>query len=276
MILDEQKHKNLYRKYYQGKRLDYSSSKCTFRNEDYFTTQPMYAYYYATKDTNNGVVTEYVLKNGINVFNAQCKTDLFKLHKYAVDNNVHWLDMSKIERLKLEDWTYVLRGDDKRGILIEIIKTLGYDGFFNYEYTENMKKELLGKGYPIPNVLPKEPAIGIFKEGIFIKVRDFKNLKSILSLDSAQKYKCTEQEGLFKKVKTYLSDGIMPENYIIKHCKQISTLSLSKEEVNDIVADAVEDFHTDSPFILKIKEEIEKYGHTLDTYNGQRIFKVVN
>ena len=272
MILDEQKHKNLYRRYYQGRIKDYDSSKATFKGWSYLTTQPIYAYFYA-KD--GGMVSEFVLKTGIDVFNANCDTDFYKLKRYAIENDVTWLNYDIIERLKTEDWTYVLGGDEGRQPVIDILKNLGYDGFFNYEYSNKMQEEL-SSNLGTDVLLPNEPAIGVINQSSFILVKTYNNLDELLKLDKAQEYKNQEKQGILRNVKGLLkirkSTG-MSDEQIKAVYSNIETLTLTKEELEKAVDDCIEDYNTPSEFMKKIQEELEKYGHTLNTYHGIRIFK---
>lgn len=272
MILDEQKHKNLYRRYYQGRIKDYDSSKVAFKGWSYLTTQPIYAYFYA-KD--GGRVSEYVLKTGIDVFNANCDTDFYKLKRYAIENDVTWLNYDIIERLKTEDWSYVLKGDDKRSEVLDILKSLGYDGFFNYEYSDKMQKKL-SSDLGTEVLLPNEPAIGVLDKTAFALVCYYDNLEDLLTLDKAKEYKEQEKAGVFKKVSDYLEIkkqiGLSDEQ-IKGICINIKTLTLTKLELEKAVDDCIDDFNKPDELLMKIQEELEKYGHSLNTYNGIRIYK---
>lgn len=272
MILDEQKHKNLYRKYYQGRMNGYDKSKSLFKGWSYLTTQPIYAYFYAK---NDGIVNEYVLRKGIDVFNANCDTDFYKLKRYAIENDITWLNYDVIERLKTEDWVYVLDGDDKRSEVLDILKILGYDGFFNYEYSDKMQ-ERLSSDLGTEILLPNEPAIGVLDKTAFILVRYYDNLKDLLMLDKAKEFKEREKAGVLKMVsgllkikkQVGLSDEQIKEIYV-----NTKTLTLTKSELEKAIDEFIDDFNKPDDLLMKIQEELEKYGHTLNTYNGIRIFK---
>lgn len=272
MILDEQKHKNLYRRYYQGRIKDYDSSKAIFKGWSYLTTQPIYAYFYA-KDGGN--VSEFVLKTDIDVFNANCDTDFYKLKQYAIENDVAWLNYDIIERLKTEDWSYVLKGDTKRSEILDILKNLGYDGFFNYEYSDKMQKELssvLGTEVLLPN----EPAIGVLDKTAFTLIGSYDNLGDLLTLDKAKEYKEQEKAGILKtasgllKIKKHAG---LSDEQIKEICVNTKTLTLTKSELEKAIDELIDDFNKPSDLLMKIQEELEKYGQTLDTYNGVRVFK---
>ena len=104
-------------------------------------------------DPLHGKVFEFRLKEGLNIFNAKCKSDLLKLKLYARKNNIDW------KKLEKEDWS-LLKSKDS---IIELIRELGFDGFFDWEWTSNLRKyrenvegELKGQ------FLDTSPAVGIF------------------------------------------------------------------------------------------------------------------
>ena len=95
MLIQEQFHKNLYRSYFRGYVNRYDKKKAIFKNFSYYTTSPLYALYFA-KNYDNWTVSEYRLKDQVNIFNARSKKDFFALHKYLIDNNEHYF-ISKID-----------------------------------------------------------------------------------------------------------------------------------------------------------------------------------
>lgn len=198
MLIQEQVHKNLYRSYFRGYVDDYDKEKAIFKNFSYYTTSPLYALYYAKK-YNNWTVSEYRLKDQVNIFNARSKKDFFALHKYLIDNNEHYF-ISKIEDLKYRDWSGLF-GDEKREELLNIIKHLGYDGFFNFEYDKKLKHIITATygsyDYPKTDV---NPAIGVINDNVFIKVKDYNSLDELLSLDKVAD--CKEDE-ISTLVKTF-------------------------------------------------------------------------
>lgn len=190
MLIQEQLHKNLYRSYFRGYVDGYDKEKAIFKNFSYYTTSPLYALYYAKK-YKNWTVSEYKLKDQVNIFNARSKKDFFALHKYLIDNNEHYF-ISKIEDLKYRDWSGLL-GDEKREELLNIIKHLGYDGFFNFEYDKKLKNIItyIYRSDDFPKT-DMNPAIGVINDNIFIKVKDYNSLEELLSLDKVAD--CREDE----------------------------------------------------------------------------------
>lgn len=190
MLIQEQFHKNLYRSYFRGYESRYDKKKAIFKNFSYYTTSSVYALYYAKKH-KNWKVSEYKLKDQVNIFNARSKKDFFALHKYLIDNNEHYF-ISKIEDLKHRDWSGLF-GDEKREELLNIIKLLGYDGFFNFEYDKKLKHKITtfyrSDDYPRTD---DNPAIGVINDNVFIKVRDYNSLDELLSLDKVAD--CKEEE----------------------------------------------------------------------------------
>lgn len=196
MLIQEQFHKNLYRSYFRGYVNGYDKKKAIFKNFSYYTTSPLYALYYAKKH-DNWTVSEYRLKDQVNIFNARSKKDFFALHKYLIDKNEHYF-ISKIEDLKYRDWSGLL-GDEKREELLNIIKHLGYDGFFNFEYDKKLKN-IITYVYRSDDFSKTDmnPAIGVINNNIFIKVKDYNSLEELLSLDKVVDYREDETYTLIK------------------------------------------------------------------------------
>jgi len=188
MKLNEQIHKNLYRPYYRGQRLDYDENMSSFKNEKFYTTNLYYAYFCAKRE--NGHIIEYRLKNEVNIFNQKSKTDYFVLHKYFIDNH---MPTRKLELLKDSDWTYIFESDENRNDTLNIIKNeLKYDGFFNYEYSNDMKIDIERNNFPIKYPFnEKNPAIGLFNKDA-MKIIDEYKLEDIALSDSFNEYKNAE------------------------------------------------------------------------------------
>lgn len=185
--LKEQMHKNLYRSYFRGQRSDYTEELSLFKDIKFYTTNPLYAIFYAKKD---GIISEYKLKNKVNIFNIKSNTDFYRLHRFINDNHLN-IPFNALEELKNEDWSYILDGDEKREELIYIIKSLGYDGFFNYEFG-GPAKLALEKVRDVP-ITSENPAIGVFGDkDVFIKVDDY-DLRSICSLKFVKDFKDKEK-----------------------------------------------------------------------------------
>lgn len=125
-------------------------------------------------------------------------------------------------------------------------------------------------------LLPNEPVIGVLDKTAFTLVRYYDNLEDLLTLDKAKEYKEQEKAGVFKKVSDYLEIkkqiGLSDEQ-IKGICVNIKTLTLTKSELEKVIDESIDDFNKPSDLLLKIQEELEKYGHTLNTYHGIRIFK---
>lgn len=231
MILNEQLYKNLYRPYFRGYRDDYDEDKKIFKGFSYFTTNPLYALYYA-KNNDIWVLSEYRLKNKINIFNARSKKDYFTLHSFLIKNNMG--DKIKLlDKLKDHDWAFIL---EERDEFLDIIESLGYDGFFNYEYDKEMKKEILlqDKNAHLPST-DSNPAIGVINKDIFIKVQDYTSINEALSIDIVSDYKLKEIELL--KEQFHLLKRTVNKDFAFNKClSNISKwLVLSKNEVAKLI-----------------------------------------
>ena len=117
----------------------------------YITQDPIYAYKNYVKE--NGFLYVLRLIRPLNIFNANSKIDLAKLLKYT--------DLSKMEIniLKKHDWMFFSNFDipgghfSNKSDLIEIIKKLGFDGFYNNENVENEFFKLDGIGLFVDNAI---------------------------------------------------------------------------------------------------------------------------
>ena len=133
MRYNEQKLTNKSRTYYHGTiNRDEASA---IPNFPWFsiTTNFMYAVCYARKcQIEFGIIKKFVINRELNVFNARCITDSEKLRKTLNVDDSKW---SKIETI-LRDKDWVLLGEKLRQKIIQVLMSLGYDGFFNFECTE--------------------------------------------------------------------------------------------------------------------------------------------
>lgn len=187
MILNEQTYKNLNRPYYIGRMKGYDKSKALHKLT-YLTTDLKYAILYSKYD---GYIEEYRLKSGINVFNARSKSDYLKLRLALLKDPELNTFTSCLDNLKDEDWSVVLKGFGNRDKVINLLKSLGYDGFFNYEYTNEVAEKLRADNEIVP-VISNEPAIGVLDADFFNKV-------GTITSDELQK---TDAFKDFKKLET--------------------------------------------------------------------------
>lgn len=231
MILNEQLYKNLYSSYFRGYRDDYDEDKRRFKDFSYFTTSPLYALFYA-KRYDNWVLSEYRLKNQINIFNARSKKDYFTLHSFLIKNNMGD-KIELLDKLKDHDWAYTLNGDNNKSNFLNIIKQLGYDGFFNYEFDKKTKK-ILSQYLSVPNT-DNNPAIGVIDKNIFIKVKDYYSIDKALSLKQISDYK--EQEIQILENNFNLIKSVFNKDIAFKSCmlKANDYLVLSSTEVIELI-----------------------------------------
>lgn len=235
MMLNEQIHKNLYRSYFQGHRLDYDRDK-SFYKENYYTTNPLYAWFYAVKDNEKGVVTEYKLRNQINIFNARSQKDFDRLHSFVIENSLDF-SYDELESLKDKDWI-ILGNEKRRKQLIDIIFNLGYDGYFNFEFNNELKEEL-EEMYLNPQ-LPKtdnNPSIGVLNPNIFIKVKNYYSIEDMNGLPQIAMYHQQEIENVkkgYKYAKKYFGDKTA---YDATVTSSENYLTLNKDDIIDIIED---------------------------------------
>lgn len=199
MVLNEQWLKDHFnRNYYQGRIFNFDKNKKIFKNLFYLTTFLPYAMTYANDD--NGIVINYHLNKDINIFNARCKTD-YDLIKDKVESSSL---LEYVDRLANEDWIFEDDIFDQKTKIsfINIIKDLGYDGFFNIEVDKDFIKKLKKhpERYVINRVMVENPCICVFDESCLTE-------KKILTIEECKK---TEQYLKYKNLeKDYIGYRIL-------------------------------------------------------------------
>lgn len=159
MILTEQQYENLNRKYFHGAKSGRIVKEDALFDYFYLSTDFLYAATYAClSGRENSKVFEFRLKEGLNIFNARSKADIMNLRVGIKKANIRFFEKWYEQGLQNEDWTFLLRNGNKKDRTIQVIKELGYDGFFNYEWTEKSKTF---QGIQVKNVKDK-PSVGIF------------------------------------------------------------------------------------------------------------------
>lgn len=164
MILTEQLYKNLNRPYYHGSSTGRIESIYKRFNCFYITTKLIYAANYAlSEDQNIGKVYEFGLKENLNIFNAKSKQDIFKLKLFIRKNRPDWKNDWYWKGLESEDWSYIFSNTEKisREDFIQCIQEIGYDGYFNFEWTENYKNQN-DVQFSLEKELENSPGLGIF------------------------------------------------------------------------------------------------------------------
>lgn len=246
MLINEQKYTNKYRIYYRGIRTNDVSQK-NFK-EIYLTTKFPYALSYAKMD---GIVEEYCLKDTANIFNMKCKTDEGKLRVFCQNHYQQYGNYLKcFEELKENDWGKTL-GLDGRIALIIAIKSLGYDGYFNYEIDENFYKEI--RKYPwcrFSELQIKSPAIAIFNENAIKKITSY-NKTNFTKFDIFNKIKKEEK-------KSVLSDAYDKNEEEAFKLLRNRILTLSDEELKKQIKLS----HTENNINLQ-EERIKNYEEVL-------------
>jgi len=266
MLLNEQLYKNFYRPYFRGQRKDWDIEKANFKNESYFTTSPFYAYFYA-RGEEEGVVIEYRLNNNVNIFNLNSKKDYFTLHKFLIDSNENKL-LRCLNDLKNNDWTFVLNGDDNRNELLSIVKELGYDGFFNYEYIESMRSDLDIAEIKYP-LVDKNPAIGVFNSGVFKKVAEYQK-EEIKNIGNWKPYIEFEKKYISQLFSIYEKDRENAYSEIMARFADGYFLALDENEFIEYTNDMYEKY---DPIVLKRRKEFTEQRIKNTKRNWQRRFQ---
>ena len=256
MILNEQTYKNLNGPYYIGRMKGYDRSKALHNNYFYLTTDLLYAIFYAGRE---GTIEEYRLKHGINIFNAKSEKDYYILRLALLKDPVLNKFTRYLDDLKTKDWTFVLGGFKNCNKIFDLLINLGYDGYFNYEYTSDLKDDL-EKRLINPPVFESEPAIGILNTDSFRKVAEygydvFKDTDAFDRLKELEKLNAEGTNGM--GVRYNLSKDIIKLMLFNK-----DYITLSKNETDDLV----DNFHL-------TEQDLERRKFLLENTNARYLLR---
>lgn len=197
-----------------------------------------------------GYLIKYWLKERVNIFNARYQKDYQKLEDYCRIHHRNFLSI--LTKLKDYDWLDILNFEN-REYLINILKTLGYDGFFNIE---NNQGNILRK---IPFVKDKNDlygfsGLGIFNEECLNTYEVYHGWKELTSLNEVQ--------SLIKEAKRECVEKAI---FVYEKIPQIQKL-LEEKSPNKIKKDLAEKIIIESflPYFLMKEEEIYNFVYTFD------------
>lgn len=265
MILTEQKIKRIGRRFWRGSKYkNWQKSKSPY-NCLYVTGDLFYAITYLKSEEfdfrENGYLIEYTLKDKINIFNARYYKDYRKLEDWCRVHNPEFLKV--LPKLKDYDWLDVL-SITNRNRLIDILKGLGYDGFFNIE---NKQGKILRRIETIRNEddLYGFSGLGIFDEKCLNIFREYCGWKEITGLSEVKSLIETAKEEcksiilrMYKSAseKIEITPSILEllkaklENYIID-CSFLPFFLMKDAEISEFV----QNFNFEKELL---KEEIYK------------------
>lgn len=250
MILTEQQYKNLNRRYFHGSQNGRLNPKESRQNFLYLSNSFVYSSMYACQiDPLRGKVFEFRLKEGLNIFNAKCKSDLLKLKLHARKNNIDW------EKLEKEDWSLL----KSKGSIIELIRGLGFDGFFDWGWTDNLRnyrKEV--EREPKGQFLDTSPAVGIF---------DVEKLKQVQTYQYSDYFEFEDFVKIYKAEKRTLKNyaGTLYVNEkdlypAILYYAQDRFLFLTEKDLEETLND-ISDYVKSTEFeIMDVLDECLKFG----------------
>ena len=220
MIIREQKLKNFDRIYYHGKVAGFKKEERKF-SEFYLTTNIYYAVMYAKR---GGTVEKYQLKEIADIFNANSHTDERIFRDYCIEHNN--IAYKYLTHLKNCDWCGI--DDDKyRDKLIDIVKELGYDGFFNYELDENLRRVFHNAGvFQFDGKEPRYPAIGLFNEDMVTKKAEYK-IEDIIQIENEKS--CVVSDVILALSKNI---NLSAEDFLKREYQK--TFVVSKKDILDI------------------------------------------
>lgn len=204
MRVSEQLSKKFKRTYFHGYRA-WHDKNLRICKEFYLTTSFVYACIYAGE---NGTVDSFKLSEDLDIFNANSEKDFSLLKNYLEKYRKDLLQY--LPRLKKEDWTLGDIFDTKiRNDLIEILKALKFDGFFNYEVDKNLLKFYMEKGYgeQVNPVMIENPSIGIFDENNLLKIDSKKGTGEFEEEKSYQEFKEKEKDFIKYRILKLYDEG---------------------------------------------------------------------
>lgn len=257
MALQEQTYRGHKRIYYQGRAPDFDESKRTFKDVFYLTTSIVYAVSYAGEKGN---VSSYVLKKDLNIFNAKSKQDYNKI-KNVLSNDL----LSYLDRLADEDWVFEdnLFEQTTKNKFIKIIKSLGYDGFFNYEVDKKFLRRMKKSPYWdfMNKVMIDNPSIGVFDESNLIKVDSNIDFKSE---SSYKEFSDLEKNFIAYNLLNLLNNDKFDDEHKYMLYKSLcnNLMTLSKDEIYELV------FSYDKDFILNNSKDFMKKFEYLKEANN--------
>lgn len=223
MIFNEQLTKQLGRVFWRGsKQLTWDKILSTFHCF-YVSTEPTYALVYATdekgnfKDNSNWEVnylTQFYLKKEVNLFNPRSKKDMITLEKIIVAKNVQYIFKNVLASLSTQDW--VEFGEIKKDLLINFIKSAGYDGFVNWEKFStdfNLKMNI------DDNLRPQYSftGIGIFDNEKFLQKGDiYQGFEEIKNIPKIKTYRDLELDFVKEILLSFLEENITKDSLVKK------------------------------------------------------------
>lgn len=229
MILKEQRHANLSRSYYRGLR-DRNPAARQY-DEIYLTTKFSYALAYAGVD---GTVEEYLLKDMADIFNMRCRTDEDRLRKHCQGKARLKFYLKSFERLKDNDWAGAFDYPHERQRLLDAIKALGYDGYFNFEIDRDCFHKYRGlPGFSFIESDISSPAVALFSGSALIKKAEYSGA-AIRAVPVFRKARQAELRYISGKVPELVKNGKRD----INGCLKKNTRCLSDSEIRAAAEEA--------------------------------------
>lgn len=264
MILTEQQYENLNRRYFHGAKSGRVVKEDALFDYFYLSTDFLYAATYACiSGREKSRVFEFRLKEGLNIFNARSKKDVMNLRVGIKKAKIKFFEKWYEQGLQNEDWAFLLRNGNKKDRTVQVIKELGYDGFFNYEWTEKSKTH---QGILVKNVKDK-PAIGIF---------DIEKLKQVAVYNYNDYFEFESFSDEFKAETLELKNYVEAlkrnkPNYDIKsfafEYAKVRTPFLLQKDVEDVIKDSKlkeseKNIYNSSPHVFEkcLKNGTAKFG----------------
>ena len=244
MIFNEQILKNKNRIFYHGSK----NAELNIENANYdwffVTTDINTAIMYCEKKEEINYVHTFHLDKPINVFNARSDLDFAKLRKALIRRGkIDFVNNSDyMYQLKYKDWLFLDETYLSRYEIVDIIQSLGYDGFFNSEWNLDYQN---GKHFNLSDV----PSIGLFNIDCLkpLKVLSFEEIKANTKYDELKKKSKEKIANDIKEVVEYCTCfknkyGKLPSDKSIEdHARSLIGFNyyttLTDKEINEIIED---------------------------------------
>lgn len=183
MLITEQLYNKFDKIYYHGQ--TYKETDKTIKEFScyYLTTNPYYAFRYATQ---KGYIIAYRFKKGTNLCNLKSKKDRKIVRNYFRELHID-VSVDTLNTLSEEDWLTFFKSTKNREIFLETLKELNYDGFFNFRIEDKLNGQ-----FRRTNSTLGFPSIGVFDETSLEKLHVYRGIDEFLKISEIKKLLTTK------------------------------------------------------------------------------------
>ena len=263
MILTEQYLKAHKQIYYHSQASWFLEEERIYKDVFYITTYLPYAITYTNR---RGKVFSYTLRQNANIFNAKSSKDFESISNVLKDTELS----QYLDRLSTDDWVFEddFFAQDTKKKLINIIKGLGYDGFFNYEISKSFLEHMKKLKTPINEVMLNNPSIGIFNKDILLPI-DECNRNDFLKNKDWIDYKKKEESYVCYRALSLIQQNLWNNKEKQSLLEELSTtlIALSNTEITEIINGINEE-----TLVNNAKYYMERFHYLKESLNNKRPF----